>query len=120
MAVLRWRPGRDEVFRPEQINLGNVANLKLAWDWKTGEQPKPEFRTNPGAFQATPIMIDNVMYFSTSCNRVIALDAETGKELWAYDPKAYEEGMPSSGQGFIHRGVAAWPRGATAISCASS
>ena len=65
-------------------------------------------------------MIDNVMYFSMSYNRVIALDAETGKELWAYDPKAYEESMPSSGQGFIHRGVAAWPRGATAISCASS
>ena len=91
-----------------QINKTNVSQLELAWEWKSNEQPLPEYRTTPGAFQATPIMIDNVLYFSTSYNRVIALDAETGRELWSYDPEAYKDGMPSSGQGFIHRGVAAW------------
>ena len=94
-----------------QINRENVSQLKPAWEWKANEQPHPEFRTTPGAFQATPLMIDNVLYFSTSYNRVIALDAESGRELWAFDPKAYEEGMPSSGQGFVHRGVAAWRDG---------
>jgi quinoprotein glucose dehydrogenase len=94
-----------------QIDRSNVSQLKQAWEWKTGEEPKPEFRTTPGAFQATPLMIDDVLYFSTAYNRVIALDANTGKELWSYDPRAYEEGMPSSGQGFIHRGVAAWRDG---------
>lgn len=94
-----------------QINRENAAQLKQAWEWKTGEQPLPQFKTNPGAFQATPLMIDNVLYFSTPYNRVVALDAESGRELWSYDPKAYEEGMPSSGQGFVHRGVAAWRDG---------
>jgi glucose dehydrogenase len=94
-----------------QINRENVARLELAWEWKTGEQPLPQFGTTPGAFENTPIMIDNVVYLSTPYNRVVALDAESGRELWAYDPKAYEEGPVASGQGFVHRGVAAWRDG---------
>jgi quinoprotein glucose dehydrogenase len=53
-------------------------------------------------------MIDNVLYFSTPYNRVVALDAETGRQLWVYDPKPYEDGQPPNGTGFVHRGVAAW------------
>ena len=33
---------------------------------------------------------------------------QRGKELWRYDPKAYEDGQPPNGQGFAHRGVVAW------------
>ena len=44
-------------------------------------------------------------------NRVVALDAETGKQLWVFDPKAYEDGQPPNGTGFVHRGVAAWRDG---------
>jgi quinoprotein glucose dehydrogenase len=92
----------------DQINRGNVANLKLAWEWQTGEVPLPEFKTTPGAFEATPIMIGEVLYLSTPYNRVVALEAETGRQLWAYDPKAYEDGQVPNGTGFVHRGVAAW------------
>ena len=53
-------------------------------------------------------MIDNVLYVSTPYNRVVALDAENGKQLWAYDPRAYEAGQVPNGTGFVHRGVAAW------------
>ena len=53
-------------------------------------------------------MIDNVLYLSTPYNRVVALNADTGAELWAFDPKAYEDGQPPNGTGFVHRGVAAW------------
>ena len=35
-------------------------------------------------------------------------NADTGAELWAFDPKAYEDGQPPNGTGFVHRGVAAW------------
>src|SRR3989441_10773927 len=63
---------------------------------------------SPGNFQVTPLMIDNVLYFSTPYNRVVALNADTGAELWSYDPKPYEEGQPPNGTGFVHRGVAAW------------
>jgi quinoprotein glucose dehydrogenase len=90
------------------IDKTNVSKLTVAWEWATGEENKQDFGTQPGNFQNTPLMIDNVLYVSTPYNRVAALDAETGKELWSYDPKAYEDGQPPNGTGFVHRGVAAW------------
>jgi len=80
---------------------------------ETGEAPLAEFGTTPGAFENTPLMIDDVVYLSTPYNRVVALDAETGQEKWAFDPKAYEDGQVASGQGFVHRGVAAWRDGSS-------
>jgi len=94
-----------------QINRENVTGLQIAWEWKTNEQPLPQFHVVPGAFENTPIMIQNVLYLSTPYNRVVALDAETGREIWSYDPKSYEDGPVSSGQGFVHRGVAMWHDG---------
>ena len=92
----------------DQITPANVSKLAIAWEWKPNEKVLPQFGTRPGAFQNTPLMIDNVLYLSTPYNQVAALDATTGKELWRYDPKAYEDGQPPNGQGFAHRGVAAW------------
>ena len=91
-----------------QINTGNVAKLKPAWQWHSGEKPMEQFGTTPGMFEATPIMIEGVLYFSTPYNRVVALDPATGRERWSYDPKAYEDGQVPNGTGFVHRGVAAW------------
>ena len=96
-----------------QITAANVGKLAIAWEWKPGEKALPEFGTRPGAFQNTPLMIDGVLYVSTPYNQVAALDATSGKELWRYDPKAYEDGQPPNGQGFAHRGVAAWRDAAT-------
>jgi len=93
------------------INRGNVAKLAPAWEWATGETAKTEPRARPGNFQATPLMIGDTLFLSTSYNRVIALDANTGRELWAYDPQAYLAGQPPNGTGFVHRGVATWSDG---------
>ncbi|MEZ5292303.1 MAG: pyrroloquinoline quinone-dependent dehydrogenase [Vicinamibacterales bacterium] len=90
------------------ITRDNVSRLVTAWEWKTGETALEAHGTFPGAFQATPLMIDDVLYVSTPYNRAVALEAATGKALWAFDPKAYQEGQPASGQGFVHRGLAAW------------
>ena len=90
------------------INKATVSRLAVAWEWKTGEKALDTYGTRPGSFQTTPLMIDNVLYFSTPYNRVVALNAETGAQLWAFDPKAYEDGQPPNGTGFVHRGVAAW------------
>ena len=97
------------------LTRDNVNNLKIAWQWRPSEDALAEFGTRPGNFQNTPLMIDNVLYVSTPYNRVVALDAESGRELWAYDPKAYADGQPPNGTGFVHRGVAAW-RGTGAAS----
>ena len=97
----------------DQINRDTVSRLEIAWEWKPGEQVLPQFGTTPGAFQNTPIMIDNVLYLSTPYNRVVALDPKSGRELWSYDPKAYVAGQVPNGTGFVHRGVAVWRDGRT-------
>ena len=90
------------------INVANVGSLELAWTWKTGEGPLPEHGTTPGIFEATPLVVDCVMYLSTPYNRVVALDPVSGRELWSYDPRAYDDGQVPNGMGFVHRGIAAW------------
>jgi glucose dehydrogenase len=90
------------------VDVSNVRQLSVAWEWATHEKALEQYGTRPGTFQVTPLMIDNVLYLSTPYNRVVALNAETGAELWAFDPKAYEDGQPPNGTGFVHRGVAAW------------
>jgi quinoprotein glucose dehydrogenase len=90
------------------VAASNVSRLAVAWEWSTREKALDAYGTRPGNFQVTPLMIGNVLYFSTPYNRVVALNADTGAELWSYDPKAYEDGQPPNGTGFVHRGVSAW------------
>lgn len=94
-----------------QINIQNVSRLHAAWIWKTGETELKQFGTHPGSFEDTPLMIDNVLYITTPYNKVVALNAETGSQIWTFDPKSYEDGQPTNGMGFTHRGVAAWRDG---------
>jgi quinoprotein glucose dehydrogenase len=99
------------------IDRSNVSRLSVAWTWKPAETALKEYGTEPGTFQNTPIMIDDVLYLSTPYNRVVALTANTGQELWRYDPEPFKDGQPPNGTGFVHRGVAAWrdPSGALRI-----
>ena len=101
-------PGETHYSALTQITRGNVAKLQVAWEWRTGESPLPDFKTTPGVFEATPLMINGVLFVSTPYNRVVAIDSETGHEIWSYDPKAYADGQVPNGTGFVHRGVAAW------------
>jgi PQQ-dependent dehydrogenase (methanol/ethanol family) len=61
-----------------QINRNTVASLKPAWTAKTGVK---------ATFQATPIVVDGVMYISLPGSHVLALDARTGAEKWRYTHK---------------------------------
>ena len=89
----------------EDINLSNVGELEIAWEWDAGETPLPDAR--PGSFQATPLMIDDTLYFSTAFSRVVALDADTGSQKWIYDPRVYEDApRGASPAGYHHRGLA--------------
>ncbi len=101
-------PGAMRYSALKDINTGNVQRLRLAWQWQTQEAPMAQYGTSPGLFEATPLVIDGVMYLSTPYNRVVALEPTTGRQLWAYDPQAYLDGQPPNGLGFVHRGVAAW------------
>ena len=66
-----------------QIDTSNVSGLAVAWTYHTGEK---EIKTgNNRSFEATPIVVEGVMYFITPLARVIALDATTGTERWVYN-----------------------------------
>ena len=94
------------------VTRANVDRLQIAWEWDPAEQPLPEYGTRPGAFEATPLMIDNVLYLSTMYTRAVALDAETGRQLWTFDPQTYRYGPEGAAPGgFKHRGLAFWSDG---------
>jgi quinoprotein glucose dehydrogenase len=89
-----------------------VARLKVAWTWESPDQDilKANPGMPPGEFQATPIMLDGVLYTSTAMCQVAAIDALSGKTLWVYDPGNWRRRRTLS-KGFQHRGVAYWADG---------
>ncbi|HEX6316695.1 MAG TPA: PQQ-binding-like beta-propeller repeat protein, partial [Gemmatimonadaceae bacterium] len=108
-------PGGMRYSRLTDINRNNVQRLTRTWTWGTGEMPIPQTDSTraarPGTFQATPLMVNDTLYLSTPYNRVVALDANNGRELWKFDPGSHTYGQPSNGTGFVHRGVALWTDG---------
>jgi quinoprotein glucose dehydrogenase len=101
-------PGGSRYSPLDQINKENVANLKVAWTYHTGDMSDGTEYPSRSAFESTPIVIDGVMYFTTPFARAIALDAETGKEIWTFDPKLDRSQRYNL---FINRGVSYWESG---------
>ena len=96
----------------DQINQKNVANLKVAWSWDSPDLAlQAQNRAlSSFAFEATPLMVGGKLYVSTSLSQVAALDAQTGKTIWVFDPETYKAGRPTN-LGYLHRGVAYWTDG---------
>jgi len=91
--------------RAEEITRDNVASLTQAWVYRTGES-EDRFKTRSDtSFEATPLVVDGVMYLGTPLGRVIALDAQTGRELWVFDPEIARDVTYGD---FANRGVATW------------
>ncbi|HEX8766524.1 MAG TPA: PQQ-binding-like beta-propeller repeat protein, partial [Candidatus Acidoferrum sp.] len=89
-----------------QINRDNVSALKMAWTFHTGDISEASGRRKRSGFETTPLLVDGTLYLTTAFNRIIALDPETGKQRWAYDPKIDLDG--DYGDGLVNRGVATW------------
>jgi membrane-bound PQQ-dependent dehydrogenase (glucose/quinate/shikimate family) len=101
-------PGGMRYSPLKQINSSNVASLSRVWTYRTGEKAEAsEGRYKLSPFECTPLVIGGVMYLSTPFNRVIALDAETGKEIWKFDPETKNAAGKRELKG-QHRGVAYW------------
>ena len=99
-------PGGSRYSPLTQINKSNVAELKAAWEYHTGDVSDGSDNRRKSEFETTPIVADGTMYLSTPFNRVVALDPETGREKWSFDPKidlhaGYSEGL-------VNRGVTLW------------
>ena len=126
----------------DQIDRDNFTELEIAWRWQSVdgflskttpdggewwssrdavverlEKETPDLyreqnSPNYSNFQATPLMIGGVLYLNTALSQGVAVDARTGKTLWVYNPKSYEEGTTSMTVTWRQRGVAYWRDGA--------
>ncbi|WFR96181.1 glucose/quinate/shikimate family membrane-bound PQQ-dependent dehydrogenase [Rhizobium tumorigenes] len=84
-----------------QITPANVADLKLAWQYQTGDVKRPD-DVGETTYQVTPLKVGDSLYLCTPHNLAIALDAASGKEKWRYDPNS---GMNPNRQHQTCRGV---------------
>jgi quinoprotein glucose dehydrogenase len=89
----------------DQITRDNVGYLEVAWEYHTGDFADGSDGRPESTFQATPILVNGTLYLATVYGRVIALDPETGGEIWTYDPEI----DPTVDRGeFANRGVTYW------------
>ena len=90
----------EQRFSPlKEINDHNASRLGLAWYF--------DLDTRRGQ-EATPIVVDGVMYFSTAWSKVFALNAATGARLWSYDPRVPPQWGARACCDVVNRGVAIW------------
>jgi quinohemoprotein ethanol dehydrogenase len=85
--------------RLNQINADNVGKLGLAWSY-----PLESSR----GVEATPVVVDGIMYVTASWSVVHAIDVRSGKRLWSYDPKVDREKGYKGCCDVVNRGVALW------------
>ncbi|MBD2755740.1 outer membrane protein assembly factor BamB family protein [Spirosoma validum] len=86
----------------DQINTANVSQLRPAWTF-TINDTKPGSR--PGSSECNPIIVDGVLYATSAKHWAYAINAETGQQLWSFDPFDGAEG------GGVSRGVTYWEKG---------
>jgi len=92
-------PGNTRYSTLDQINITNVNHLQVAWVYHTGDLP-PD---GHGEIQATPIVVDGVLYATTPKVAVIALRADEGTLLWRFDAFPNRPTQPH-----VNRGVVYW------------
>ena len=85
--------------RSTQINAGNVGQLGLAWHY--------DLDTNRGQ-EASPIVIDGMLYVTSAWSKLFAFNAKTGRLLWKYDPQVPGAIGIKGCCDVVNRGVAAW------------
>ena len=81
------------------INAATVGELALAWYWDTDDKR---------GLEATPIVVDGVMFTSGTWSRVYANDARTGESIWQYDPQVPKQWGKNACCDVVNRGVAVW------------
>ena len=89
-------PGSTRYSSLKQINQSNVSQLQVAWTYDASD--------GPGTLETNPIVVNGVLYGYTPTQRVFAVNAATGKEIWKFD-------SGTAGRG-NNRGVSYWRGGA--------
>lgn len=81
--------GADRFSPLDQITPANVGRLKVAWTAHLGMPPKGL----AGTIEATPLMVGDTLYTCNMNNAVLALDPDTGRTKWSFDPKLDFSGL---------------------------
>jgi glucose dehydrogenase len=99
-------PGGQQYSPLKQIDVRNVARLKVAWTYDAhppalpavpGEAPPPPVRNRTS--ETSPLVVGGILYLGTPYSHVVALEPETGKKIWDYEG----DSVPST------RGINYWP-----------
>ncbi len=98
-------PGGTRYSTASQINKSNVAQLKVAWTFRTGALPHSPDLDRNAAFEATPILVEGKLLFTTPFDHVFAINPQTGEKIWEFDPKLE---LPYGASEVTSRGVSAW------------
>jgi len=85
--------------RLDQINAANVKDLGLAWSYNL---------ESTRGVEATPVVVDGIMYVSASWSVVHAIDTRTGNRIWTYDPQIDRSTGFKGCCDVVNRGVALW------------
>ena len=98
--IAHGRTYEEQRFSPlTKINKESVSDLGLAWYKDMG--------TNR-ALEATPIVVDGIMFFTSTWSRVYAVEAKTGETLWSFDPEVPGEWARKACCDIVNRGVAVY------------
>jgi quinoprotein glucose dehydrogenase len=94
------------------VTKDSVKGMKVTWRWSMPDNglaaDNPDLRT--WVNETTPLAINGILYTSSPMNFVSAIDGATGKTLWTYDPRSYDDGSPPN-LGFLSRGLTYWEEG---------
>jgi len=102
--------GGGHYSKASEITPENVHNLERAWvhrsgDFQDGANTRGTISNEiQTSFQATPLLVDETLYYCTPFNRVFALNPETGEEKWIFDPEVDPSGRPLK----TCRGLSSW------------
>ena len=102
--VSKTTPGGGEWWAPLDT-IVDALEAETPNLYRTGHRPRL------ARFQATPLMVGGVLYFNTPLSQGVAIDAATGRTLWVFNPKSYEEGTPTMSSTWRQRGVTYWTDG---------
>src|ERR1017187_1446767 len=116
-AVAEWPtygndPGSSRYSPLTEITKENIRDVKVAWTYHTGDIADAKSTWHgqkvwaKSTFEATPLFVDGALYVAPPFNRIVALDPETGREKWAFDPKI--DRIAYYGDYFTCRGLATW------------
>lgn len=104
-------PGGGQYSEAEEIRSDNIHRLKPIWTFRTGDFSNGEGGTRKTTFEANPIYRDGKIYVCTPYNRVIAINAETGRKIWTFEPDPPLPRNYNQQHSLICRGVSYWESG---------